>query len=437
MKSKATKIIAAISLILSFAIYVNGQEKSNLVKGHLPQKQILHIGDKIPDTYFQVSNYKDKSIKLSDLKTKLIILDLWGTYCGSCIEAMPAIEQLQNQFKDSVQVIMVTKNSSEEVRKCALKSENVRNNHLPFVNGKENLAGLFDLSFVPQYVWIDRSGIIKYISEEADVTSQNIKAFIRGDQLNINVKISIPNPGEDEPYLTKMYPYLKDEPYIYSYLAPINYNKYTTGSSESIGLDRVSHRFVRSNSFNFKSLYKMAYGFSDSNNPISNDRVILNFKDAANYADLSKGYIYEVAVNKNVSKKGVLMYIQAECNLFFNVSSKLEMRSVTCLILKRIDNGRTCLTSKPDSNVYEKVNNQLLKASMPWGRFFEWTNGVFILPPHTMIDETGIDPSKIIELKMSLDFNNLEEVRKSLAPYGLTINEEKKQEVCIVISDLE
>jgi thiol-disulfide isomerase/thioredoxin len=435
MKSKATKIIAAIGFMLSCVVDVNAQAKPKLTDGYLHKRQFLHIGDKIPDTYFQASNYKDKRIKLSDLKNKLIILDLWGTYCGSCIEAMPEIEQLQNEFKGSLQVIMVTKNSNEEVRKCALRSENVRNNPLPFINGKDNLAGLFDLSFVPQYVWIDGNGIIKYISEEADVSAKNINNFIAGKELNVRVKTTIPNANEDDPLMVQMYPYFEKHFGIYSYLAPLDLDKFVTATFVRNGLDQKTPKYVTGTGFNFKSLYEMAYGYSDSD-PLSNDRVILNFKNSADYNNSTKGYIYEIIVNSEIPKSRILRYIQSELDLTFNLHSRIENRPVNCLVFKRINNGHTFIKISKDTNFYDLVKDTL-NVTMRLGDFFKTINATAFgfAPPYTVINETDIDTTAIVNFRMSINFNNIDDVRKSIAPYGLTVEKTVRELDCIVISD--
>ena len=58
---------------------------------------------------------------------------------------------------------------------------------------------------------------------------------------------------------------------------------------------------------------------------------------------------------------------------------------------------------------------------------------MYVYPPYQVFDETGIDARKLIDLEMSLDFNELDKVRKSLAPFGLTINKEMRELDCIVI----
>ena len=428
--------VGIFTMLLFFHLTSYSQAKINKSKKQSITHSYLNIGDRIPDRYFAVNNYKNNKIKISDLDVDLILLDMWGTYCGSCIEHMPDIETLQKHFKDSIQVLMVTKNSDEEVRKCAIRAENVRNNNLPFLNGKENLAGYFDLSFVPQYVWIDKQGIIKYITEESDVSSQNISKFLAGNVLSFKQKMKIPDPNGTDPLLVQFYPYLGKEFFVNSYLAPLDFNRYTTGSLEGYGLDMPNSKSVSGNTFNFKSLYKLAYGYSDFGETLSNDRILVNFNDTASYADPTKGYIYEIQINKNVAKKRVLKHIQSELDLFFNVNSFLEKRSVQCLVLRKLDNGYTYNTTKMDTNRYDKVGNKLLKVTLPWGKFLKWTNGVRIIPPYTIIDETGIEAKVVVDLQLSLNFDNIEDVQKSLAPYGLTMTLEQRQLDCIIIKDI-
>ena len=46
-----------------------------------------------------------KTIKLADLKGKIVILDFWYRGCLPCIKAMPELVELQEEFKDDVVII--------------------------------------------------------------------------------------------------------------------------------------------------------------------------------------------------------------------------------------------------------------------------------------------------------------------------------------------
>ena len=80
----------------------------------------LNPGDKIPDAVWNQAlelNYfdgKKKTIKFSDLKGKLIILDFWSTGCAACIEGIPNMELIQDRFKDKVEVLMVNSKRNKD-----------------------------------------------------------------------------------------------------------------------------------------------------------------------------------------------------------------------------------------------------------------------------------------------------------------------------------
>jgi thiol-disulfide isomerase/thioredoxin len=49
-----------------------------------------------------------KAASLGDFKGKLLVLNLWATWCGPCLEEMPSLEQLQVNVPDKLVVIAVS-----------------------------------------------------------------------------------------------------------------------------------------------------------------------------------------------------------------------------------------------------------------------------------------------------------------------------------------
>lgn len=64
-------------IVLSFIVFIHACIYCNAQK--IPKRE-LTIGDTLPDVEINnIVNYKAKSVKASDFKGKLLILDFWAT----------------------------------------------------------------------------------------------------------------------------------------------------------------------------------------------------------------------------------------------------------------------------------------------------------------------------------------------------------------------
>ncbi|QQD15055.1 TlpA family protein disulfide reductase [Sphingobacterium sp. UDSM-2020] len=113
MELKSIRTYSLLVLMVSmFSLSAQTPRKDSGADG-LSHLMALKPGDKIPDAVWNQTlelNYfdgKKKTIKFSDLKGKLIILDFWSTGCAACIEGIPNMELIQDRFKGKVEIIMV------------------------------------------------------------------------------------------------------------------------------------------------------------------------------------------------------------------------------------------------------------------------------------------------------------------------------------------
>ncbi len=49
-----------------------------------------------------------KAFKLADSQGKVLLVNLWATWCGPCKKEMPDIEKLQNEMKDKLSAVSIT-----------------------------------------------------------------------------------------------------------------------------------------------------------------------------------------------------------------------------------------------------------------------------------------------------------------------------------------
>ena len=56
---------------------------------------------------FTVTDAEGNKVKLSDLRGKPVVINFWATWCGYCVQEMPAFEDMYAKYGDDVHFVMV------------------------------------------------------------------------------------------------------------------------------------------------------------------------------------------------------------------------------------------------------------------------------------------------------------------------------------------
>lgn len=57
-------------------------------------------GDSAPPLVIETWHNTDVPLTLDDLAGQVVLLDFWGVWCGPCRDAVPVLQELQQQFQD-------------------------------------------------------------------------------------------------------------------------------------------------------------------------------------------------------------------------------------------------------------------------------------------------------------------------------------------------
>lgn len=122
----------------------------------------LSPGSQAPD--FKGTTLEGKKFTLSDLKGKVVYVDVWATWCAPCIEEIPYAKKLQKEFEanDNVEFLYVSIDRDKEAwKKFILKDKRWKGLH---INQQQEQTDLFwkayKMSGVPTYILIDQAGNI-------------------------------------------------------------------------------------------------------------------------------------------------------------------------------------------------------------------------------------------------------------------------------------
>lgn len=157
--------------------------------GNIP----LKVGEKVPDFLFQnLVNGDRKPFVLSSLKGKALILDFWGTWCGSCISGFPKMEKFQNKYGKNLQILLVNDSKIDSVENISIflqkrKADGMELN-LPVISERTFTQILFPHQLYPHVVWIGADRRLKAMTNSRAVTDDNIARLIAGLDLVLPVK---------------------------------------------------------------------------------------------------------------------------------------------------------------------------------------------------------------------------------------------------------
>ena len=54
------------------------------------------LGTALPDLTFHTLD--GKSVKISELKSKVLVINFWATWCGPCVKEMPSLQKLSSEY---------------------------------------------------------------------------------------------------------------------------------------------------------------------------------------------------------------------------------------------------------------------------------------------------------------------------------------------------
>jgi cytochrome c biogenesis protein CcmG/thiol:disulfide interchange protein DsbE len=87
---------------------------------------IRFVRDPDPAPDIQVKDLDGKDVSLTANKGKVILLNFWATWCGPCRAEIPGLIELQNKYKDGLQIIgMVVDDDDEANVRDVVKTESI------------------------------------------------------------------------------------------------------------------------------------------------------------------------------------------------------------------------------------------------------------------------------------------------------------------------
>ena len=138
-------LVKIVFVVLCFALPVRAQA------------DLIDVNSRKAAQDFTLADSKGTTVKLSNYRGRVVLLDFWATWCEGCKVEIPWYMEFQKKYKESglsVVGVSVDDDGWKSV-KPFLEAKQV---NYPVVIGDWDLAGRFGITALPVTLLIDRNG---------------------------------------------------------------------------------------------------------------------------------------------------------------------------------------------------------------------------------------------------------------------------------------
>jgi thiol-disulfide isomerase/thioredoxin len=179
MTTKKFFLIALGSLVLGGLAARAGEFPDSWTWDDKPAYRADHAaleGKRMPA--FHVSDWINGGVTDNDIKGKVVLVDLYATWCGPCMAAIPHNNELLKKYKDQGLVIIGVCTSSHGQEQFVT---NARGHNIQYPAARDpelKTEKAWAVDYYPTYAIIDRKGIVRVVGLRPQYVETVVKKLL-------------------------------------------------------------------------------------------------------------------------------------------------------------------------------------------------------------------------------------------------------------------
>src|ERR1017187_2166282 len=179
MSTKKLLLIAFGSLLWSLLPASAGEFPDSWTWDSKPEQRASHAaleGKLMPA--FHVSDWINGGITAADIKGKVIVVDLYATWCGPCMRAIHHKNELLKKYNEKALVIIGVCTSSHGQEKFAA---NAKEHDIQYPAARDpelKTKKAWAVHYYPTYAVIDRKGIVRIVGLQPDYVEAVVQKLL-------------------------------------------------------------------------------------------------------------------------------------------------------------------------------------------------------------------------------------------------------------------
>jgi thiol-disulfide isomerase/thioredoxin len=117
---------------------------------------------------FSLKDMSGKTVRLSDYKGKVVLLEFWATWCPPCRASVPGLEKLHKAYKDKGLVLLaVAMDMGDDEVRSYVKESGIT---YTVLKGTEDVATKYQVRSIPMMLVLNKEGKItkRYLGMGSD-----------------------------------------------------------------------------------------------------------------------------------------------------------------------------------------------------------------------------------------------------------------------------